>query len=391
MIRSLLILAIISIDLFPRIQFTAALLQSHNSNLCLKYPEAVSLADRNVEVSGISWNRLKNNPRQYLVIDSRNNIIEFVGDKPNHTWYEKIDIEMFRNINNLLKLPSIILPLNDWDWPRTTMRSAGGTLYASYCTSEHFNDILIPKGYYGRYKYLSEMNESEWDNKLNKVWFRGTMNLGISKGRFAILNESLSMANSSSYFDVGAYPVSDELFAPLSRPHMSMGEAFKLYRYHLVMDGNCDAWRLQNALASNVVVLKTLSLDRQWFSRDLRPFVHYIPITVNPWRIPHKEMLAAIAANKTIQTSNIRKMTKWTLSHAEEAKLILRNARRFHQQYLSDEAMACYVHALFTKISQLYTFDVTEKIAELVKPIFAKRSSDKRIINRVHNKISRIS
>ena len=336
------------------------------TSLCDRYPESVSLADRNIEVSTISWDQIKKHTGQFLIIHAESDTVEFIGPKPDHTWYDHIDLTMFRNIHDKLKLPDVILPLNDRDWPRSSMNVPQGILYSSYCTSENFNDILIPKGYYKQYKYnISILNEKAWEGKLNKAWFRCRMNNGIGKGRFSILNEAFSMLDSTKYLDVGAYPVELDLFVSLSKPYMDMHSTFDLYRYHIVIDGNYNAWRLQEAFANNVVVMKPLSQERQWFSRDLKPFVHFIPINIKPAKIPYKEMLSSIISRKIVQTTNVRRVMKWASKNPEVTKIILENAQLFHQQYLSDDAIACYIHALFTKLSSIYKFNVTEKVQKI--------------------------
>ncbi len=83
--------------------------------------------------------------------------------------------------------------------------------------------------------------------------------------------------------------------------------AFRAYKYLLVIDGNSNAWSaLFNNLLTGACVLKVNSPRnfRQWYSQDLKPWIHYIPIEADlsdlddiiAWLLTHDEDAQAIGA-----------------------------------------------------------------------------------------------
>eukprot|EP01042_Synura_sphagnicola_P003019 gene3019-3703_t len=142
--------------------------------------------------------------------------------------------------------------------------------------------------------------------------------------------------------DVGAIDAFEEynIASDLYVDTMAMKEAVRRYKFSIVIDGNCDSWRLQELLGSNVVVLKTVSPEQQWFSSMLQPYVHYIPITVTPFEVPTSEFERARRTNTSLrQSSDVVQQIQWAIRNPEFCGRILENANLFYQRYLSDEAM----------------------------------------------------
>ena len=119
---------------------------------------------------------------------------------------------------------------------------------------------------------------------------------------------------------------------------------------------------------ANVVILKTESPERQWYSSMLQPYVHYIPVHVRPFHVPLNAFKKAQRTNSSLrQRSDVVQQIQWALRNPEICKRILHNAHHFYQRYLTDEAMECYIRSLLHKVSSLYTFNVTEKVEVLMR------------------------
>jgi len=355
-----------------------------NENYCHEnYNSTILVARSNINFfreSKISWDSMKDQNRlfgrQYLVIDNYRELITYLPENRSYSWYSRrCDLKMILDINLTERLPNILLPLTKADSSTSfkdfTKKNTHSPLLA-YCSDLSGIDILIPKGNWGscrhRIKKETTPNKKAWLLKHNRAWFRGTFNYGALKGRFTILNESLAFPNiidaKITHWDKWHRGIGKHLKGDF----MSLAEAVNSYRYVIVIDGNCDAWRLQDLLGQNVVVLKPMSQEKQWFSAMLIPWVHFIPIELTPYKITIQELKDAYYHNRTIhQKSNIIELMHWVVSNPQKCFEIIQNANLFYHQYLSDKAITCYIRSLFKQLSELFTFNISEKTNELLE------------------------
>jgi len=118
---------------------------------------------------------------------------------------------------------------------------------------------------------------------------------------------------------------------------------------------------------ANIVILKTVSPEQQWYSSMLQPYVHYIPIHVTPFEVPASEFERARRTNTSLlQTTDVVQQIQWAIRNPHVCLRILTNANLFHRLYLQDEALECYFRSLMHKISSLYTFNVSRRIENLL-------------------------
>lgn len=168
------------------------------------------------------------------------------------------------------------------------------------------NKKTIKKMHNREYK-KSSLN-IKWDNKINKIFFRGTVtgayfnNIKLNQRlKFAKFLDNLRSKNNYIYnlFDFSLYSNNDDTlieknklikfdYKKVSKNFKKPKELFnreKNYNYEnfkfiLVIDGMVNAWRIPKELSFNSVLLIVDSeYDyKTWFENNFKPYVHYIPI-----------------------------------------------------------------------------------------------------------------
>ena len=182
--------------------------RSSNSNrieFCKEiYPESTHIANINVQFfsdNKLSWEPISKHIHQYLVIDQTYSLYGAYPKNPNYTsWYEICDHKMLQMIRKNGQLPNVILPVNPYDESFAKATQSSLIPFVSYCNRNHeYVDILFPKGNFegcGRNPKIRRVsNITEWENKEDRVWFRGSLNRGAEKGRFTIINDTIRLVD----------------------------------------------------------------------------------------------------------------------------------------------------------------------------------------------------
>lgn len=353
---------------------------------CLNFTGSCGLVQRILQpykLLGISWQSMKNHTGKFLIIDSRKSSVTFIDTNNSNDgfmsfstgWFNEHDLKRLNRITKSADLPSIILPLNRNDWPISSSKENVIQPFVSYCEKDSFSDILWP-AMQMNYDNITDtidtaalkwLDKNHWLAKEKKLWFRGTYNWGATKGRFTILNETTLIPN---LVDVGltiCWNHSKHICGNMVKDFMSLPEAMTKYRYILVLDGVCAANRLQEILGRNVVVLKPYSPERQWFSTAMQAWVHYIPIDLKPFEVSEWELAMSHKKKRNIhQHSDIKAIMEWIIVNDDKVYDIIQNAHQFYIDYLSEEAVDCYIRVLVRRLSKLYRFNVTDKIDSLM-------------------------
>ena len=85
------------------------------------------------------------------------------------------------------------------------------------------------------------------------------------------------------------------------------------YKYQIDVDGEVNAWSaLYWKLYSRSVVLKVESHFEQWYYKDLKPWIHYVPVAAN--------------------LSDFYDIVDWVLTHDKECEKIALSGRMFASQ-----------------------------------------------------------
>ena len=211
-----------------------------------------------------------------------------------------------------------------------------------------FKDILFPIP-----EALSSFNDKvKWINKEPKLIWRGTTT-GTSTTRNN--NHKLThryrlvdwAKNQSEYvfnnlgitLDVGFTEVlhcdaeycEEAKKTTVMRPFVSIEEQAKS-KYFIVVDGNSWALRLPTYLKSNSVVFYN-GIFTFWFSRHLKPFVHYVPFKAD--------------------FSDLTEKLEYAKNHDEEMKKIAENARKFIEEFITPDTVSCYLALLIVEYLEL--------------------------------------
>jgi hypothetical protein len=341
---------------------------------------------------GVKWSSMSDHNSShngwYLVVDrlGKVKIASSTPQKYNTGWFghardlERVELLAAREPD----LRNIIIPLNREDGPNAKWDGVSEARpKISFCVLPHFKDILWPSAQYEWGKTINgddyKIDETKWMAKTDRAWFRGSMN-GVTKGRVSIMNETLSFPHLVDAGIINSWPCQQddikELCLPdIMKPEMSLHEAVQKYRYIIDIDGHCAAMRLQEILGRNVAVIKVQSDERQWYSSKLIPWIHYVPITLTPFRVNPTALYESVRQNRTIpQHSTTREAIEWTQKHPKETFEIIRNSHKFYEDYLTEDAVQCYIETILRSMMKLYRFSAPYKIS-LLKHTHAWRRS----------------
>jgi len=175
--------------------------------------------------------------------------------------------------------------MNTAKWPHSILGFSTDT------SDEH--NLLIPD-LYAMQNYKGVLDPNMGDNlptlkKNNRLLF-----IGVSSGkasvehndRLAICRFARDTPHRATWIEayissvVNFRPVVAKAFEAYMRPSMTIQEQC-VYRHILVIDGNTACWdRLAWVLASKCVCWKLESMDQCWYYPFLKPWVHYVPFTL---------------------------------------------------------------------------------------------------------------
>jgi hypothetical protein len=99
------------------------------------------------------------------------------------------------------------------------------------------------------------------------------------------------------------------------------------YKYILDIDGNSSTWDATAwKLNSGSVIFKTDSNWEQWFYKEYKPWVHYVPVADD--------------------FSDIQERYKWCEANPKKCVEMIRNAKELFQTIYRHENVLKYVHDL---------------------------------------------
>ena len=178
------------------------------------------------------------------------------------------------------------------------------------------------------------------------------------KGRFTLVNESQEFPH---LVDAKVSAVQQQwqidVFKHIVGDRVEMGHAMRNFRYIIDIDGNCASTRLQSILGRNNVVVKPRSDERQWFSSELKPWIHFVPVTLNPFEVNSNEVYNWVKENRVVrQYSDLAGIMEWSARNPEQMVEIIKNANIFYKNYLSREAVKCYMACLVDEVHRVTSF-----------------------------------
>jgi hypothetical protein len=210
---------------------------------------------------------------------------------------------------------------NSKEWPHSI-------LGFSTKKSDHHN-ILIPD-LYAMQDYKGSIQKDICQTKIQKLLF-----IGSTTGKASVQeNQRIQLclyAHNKPWIE--AYISSVVNFNPPNIQHilhdpMTIQEQFR-YQHLMVVDGNTACWdRLPWVLASKSVCWKMESDHQCWYYPFLKPWVHYIPFTLD----------------------NLEETWHRVKDDVELHKKIIANANQFFQTYLTRQAHGIYLYTLLNEI-----------------------------------------
>ena len=109
------------------------------------------------------------------------------------------------------------------------------------------------------------------------------------------------------------------------------------YRYLIDIDGNsCSYARLVWILMTSSLCLKQESDNIQWYYKQLKPYVHYLPFKPD--------------------MSDFKQQILWARSHPEEVYNIIDAANTFVKEHLTQELVFQYIHVLLQTYAKLMPY-----------------------------------
>jgi hypothetical protein len=296
-------------------------------------------------------------------------------DPTNYFWSVLIELQQLAATT---KLPDVELLLNFADTPVVYASEAGratgpGLPVFSYCKRDRFLDILVP-GYYTPDRvcreYTSRANAAHpWASKKPVAFARyshfckrqtqhdeyGRPLPPCARSYFARLAARLSQEAhtvaappSGVLLDVAPTNVANESWDPsldfgrtllTARAPLPLSE-HGAYKYLLDTDGFSSAYKLQQELATNSLVLRHRSPWRAYYYGALHAFVHYVPV----WRSSRDDVLRTLA---------------WLPAHDALAERIAANGQHFACTHLTQPGRLCYWKRAIEEYAQMLAYTPT--------------------------------
>lgn len=212
----------------------------------------------------------------------------------------------------------------------------------SYCKNKNYCDQLIPSPdvlsfSFKKYNYGNQNFYLDWDNKIDKLIFRGSNSSGYLKEnnpreilcKLSLQNSNLIDCKIVSDFN---YPIlldNKDTIEFIEHQVSNKSEYLNLiqqsnYKYQIHIDGFVAAWRLVALLHMNCLIFRVESEWYEYYYEHLKPWIHYIPI-------------------KKDLTDLIEKIN-WCLNNDDKCKIIAKNAYCFAIDNLNMEKIINYTY-----------------------------------------------
>ena len=259
-------------------------------------------------------------------------------------------------------LPDTEIMVNLGDWP-LMKRAEQEIPMISWCGSDHTTDMVLPTyelteasiECMGRQSLdvLASLSKNgvPWQEKTEKIFWRGR---DSNKERLTLARMSKEYPDYINASLTAFFFFRDEETKLGKSPHVPFYDFFN-YKYQLCIDGTVAAYRLPYLLAGGSVVFKTQSKYFEHFYKDLKPWVHFIPV---------KEDL-----------SDLVERVQWARENDDKCFEISRNARDFVMKNLLPDHVLCYYATFLSNWAKLVTskVEVGEEMEKLDTEITDKR------------------
>jgi hypothetical protein len=216
--------------------------------------------------------------------------------------------------------------------------------YEDWARAKYQRDsVVLPNAFK---KYPRIVRDVPWLAKKGIAVFRGTTTgAGVTPETNQRLNAFDLASKYPTYLDVGITKwnlrvrkhIDSKYLETINRntyptvAQMTLQDQANTYKYLLNLEGHVAAYRLSYELSSGSLVLLAESKWKMWYSRFLKPFVHYVPVKHD--------------------LSDLIDKIEWCRTHDAECQEIIANAIAFYDKYLGVDGILDYLQIVFTHIS----------------------------------------
>lgn len=263
----------------------------------------------------------------------------------------KAVVDPIKRLVSIIPLLNVdfIITVNDCAYNRNDLSLAPIFVFAKnkyYTTHILFPDSDALYNYHNvENSIIDASKKSPWENKLNKVFWRGSTTDGWYDvdhwrmwPRALLVLLSLKQPELIDAKFSNLIPVADTNHEMVSMPeimsdYVAPSDSLH-YKYLLQIDGvTCSSHRFYWTLLSNCVVFKQVTDNIEWYYRGLSPNYHYVPIA--------KDM------------SDLLEKIDYAKNHDLQMQQMAKNGTQFAKEDLSQEMIYLYIYLLLTNYAGL--------------------------------------
>lgn len=243
----------------------------------------------------------------------------------------------------------------------------------SLYTSDEYNDIAIPLPYDIRYIFndiyfpdigCNIINKNKlqlkWDNKVNKVLFRGhiTGDGDDENSNIIIKAYEIGLQN-KDILDIGIFNYKKQIKKNKNEPLIITDTKYfsnnlndyerSFYKYILILKEHFQSSLISFYLNMKSCLLMPETENKLWYSHLMKPYVNYVPIKND--------------------LSNLVKQTDWCLENDEKCRDIAKNGYNLIKKILTKEYIFNYMHKILNKNCSLKiakSLKIKNKIAVII-------------------------
>lgn len=268
-------------------------------------------------------------------------------------------VDSVKRLAALAPIPNLdfVISSNDSFYHDPNLSSCKGPLFSFAKRECDEGIILMPDlgalvGYSENLVQVKEGNAKfPWETKLEKAFWRG-VNSGFLPGSLAFMNPKtyhhyprcklveLSLRHPEK-IDARFNQIL-HVAAPMSKIFwergfvsntVSISEHLK-YKYQILIDGyTCAFHRAWWQMFANSLTFKQDSPDYQWYYGELKPYVHYVPVSND--------------------LSDLLEKMDWAKKHDAECIKIVNRANQFAETHIKDEDMYLYLYLLLCEYAKI--------------------------------------
>lgn len=158
-----------------------------------------------------------------------------------------------------------------------------------------------------------------WEAKRDLILFRGTL---YGPQRHALKALTHGCTEHTEMVDCALYEYTDGGGGSGTEASFLNTTQQSAYKYFLDLQGTVSTLRLKNLLLSDSVVFVAASAHRQFFTHELQPWVHYIPVAAD--------------------LSDLLERVRWAREHDAECRVIAQRATAYVRAHLRPADLRAY-------------------------------------------------